>query len=114
MTRWFLLAAAMSLAACPSPNGGPSTVTGADARRMVAAGATLLDVRTPDEFRDGHLEGARNIPVAELDGRIGEVPRGRPVVVYCASGSRSARATSVLRGAGYDARNLGPMDAWGR
>lgn len=114
MRRWHALAVVVPMVAgCPGPSGGGSTaVQGPEARRLVAAGATLLDVRTPEEFSDAHLEGARNIPVSDLGARMGEVPRGRPVVVYCASGARSASATSMLRAAGYDARNLGMMSSW--
>ncbi len=72
------------------------------ARQLVAEGAVLLDVRTPDEFRQGHPESARNIPVQELSRRLSEVgPPGTKVVVYCASGGRSAVAASTLRGGGY-------------
>ena len=85
-----------------------------DARRLVAAGATLLDVRTPEEFAAGHLPGARNIPVDELGGRLDEVgPRDRPIVVYCASGVRAASAARTLAGAGFTrVHDLGPMSAW--
>jgi adenylyltransferase/sulfurtransferase len=50
--------------------------------------------------------------VDELSQRLGELPRDKVVVVYCHSGARSARATGVLRRAGYQARDLGPMRAW--
>jgi rhodanese-related sulfurtransferase len=89
-------------------------IDGAGAHRLVAAGATLLDVRTPEEFAGGHVEGARNVPVDELTAGLASVPRGRPVVVYCASGMRSARAAAELARAGFDARDLGGIDAWGR
>lgn len=66
----------------------------------LGAGATIVDVRTPAEFAAGHVAGARSIPVDELAGRLAEIPTDRMVVVYCASGGRSARAAGVLRGAG--------------
>lgn len=87
-------------------------VDGAEARALVASGAVLLDVRTPEEFRDGHLDGALNVPVSELEAHLDELPAGRPLVVYCASGRRSARAVGLLRARGLDARDLGPMRAW--
>lgn len=85
-----------------------------DARHLVAAGASLLDVRTPEEFAGGHLPGARNIPVDELSRHLDEVgPRDRPVVVYCASGVRAASAARMLAGAGFtQVHNLGSMSAW--
>ena len=85
-----------------------------DAHRLVAEGALLLDVRSPEEFKAGHIDGAVNIPVQDLEARMGEVgARERPVVVYCHSGMRSGRAAQVLRHAGYSAvHDLGPMDRW--
>lgn len=91
-------------------------VDGAQAKELVSAGALLLDVRTAAEFGTGHLPGAKNIPVSELGGRLGEVgtSKTRAVVVYCASGTRSAVARSVLKRAGHEAVfNLGPMTRWG-
>ena len=82
-------------------------------RTLVAQGALLLDVRTTDEFRSGHVDHAKNIPVQELASRLREVgPTSRPVVVYCRSGGRSAAAAQVLREAGYQVKDLGPMSAW--
>ena len=89
-------------------------IQGGDARRLVAAGARLLDVRSPDEYANGHLPGAVNIPVQELDRRMAEVgPRDGEVILYCRSGSRSACATEMLRRHGFSkVHNLGPMTAW--
>jgi len=109
-----VLAAALSFAACGTPAAAEDTVDGRAAHALVAAGATLLDVRTPGEWASGHIDGAVLIPVSELRGRMGEIPRDRPVVVYCASGVRSAQATALLRAAGYDARDLGGMSRWDR
>ena len=89
-------------------------IQGADARQLVAAGARLLDVRSAEEFGRGHLPGAFNIPVQELDNRLGEVgaPNG-DVVVYCRSGHRSSRAARLLREHGFTkVHDLGPMTAW--
>ena len=84
-----------------------------DAHRLVAEGATLVDVRTPAEYAAGHIEGAVNIPVHELAERIGEIPADEPVVVYCASGNRSATAAEVLRDKGYaEVEDLGGMSRW--
>ena len=83
------------------------------AHEWVDAGATLLDVRTPAEFAEGHVRGALNISVQSLGGRLGEVP-GERVVVYCRSGGRSAAATRMLRAAGKEVLDLGAMTSWGR
>lgn len=84
------------------------------ARKLVAEGAELVDVRTPEEFRGGHLPGAVNIPVQELAVRWQEVgPTTRAVVVYCRSGARSTVAAQLLKQAGYaQVVNIGPMSAW--
>jgi rhodanese-related sulfurtransferase len=84
------------------------------ARELVGQGWVLLDVRTPEEFRQGHPGEARNIPVQELPGRLAEVgPAGTRVVVYCQSGGRSAMAASLLRGNGYpDVFDLKSVANW--
>lgn len=78
----------------------------------IKAGAAIIDVRTPDEFADGHYEGARNIPVNVLGNRMDEVgPKDRPVVLYCASGARSAMAAKMLKASGFaDVTNAGGLD----
>jgi phage shock protein E len=89
-------------------------VSGAQARQLVRAGARLVDVRTPGEFAAGHLPGAINIPVQELEARVGELrPVDAAVVVYCRSGHRSGNAARLLKSAGFAAvRDLGPMSRW--
>jgi rhodanese-related sulfurtransferase len=76
----------------------------------------LLDVRHTDEFRDGHIAGALNIPVEELASRAGAlgVPHDREIVVYCVSGRRAARAQETLLSLGYThVRQLeGSLNAW--
>ena len=73
----------------------------------------LLDVRQPDEYRAGHIAGAKLIPLNELAQRMNELPDGREILCVCASGSRSTSATRQLTTAGYSATNLqGGMGAW--
>ena len=73
----------------------------------------LLDVRQPEEFRSGHIAGAKLIPLGELNRRLGEVPKDREVVCICASGHRSVPAASTLIAAGYTASSLkNGMLAW--
>ena len=84
-----------------------------DHRQMVKEGALLLEVRTPAEYASGHVEGATNIPVQELNFRMSEVgDKKRPVVVYCRSGARSAAAAGLLRSNGYDVVDIGGIGAW--
>lgn len=88
-------------------------ISGAAAREKVAAGALLLDVRSEAEFRNGGIVGAKNIPVQSLSSRLGELDRARPIVLYCASGMRSASAAALLRRNGFaDVSDLGPAAAW--
>jgi glyoxylase-like metal-dependent hydrolase (beta-lactamase superfamily II) len=77
---------------------------------------TLLDVRSAEEFDgpDGHIAGSQLIPLPELEARSGELPSGRPLVVLCHSGSRSALATQQLLKAGHlQVANLhGGLSRW--
>lgn len=73
----------------------------------------VLDVREPGEVDICRIEGSQAIPLAQLDERLDELPRDRPVVVHCKIGGRSAQATRLLRANGVDATNLqGGIDAW--
>lgn len=72
----------------------------------VRASAQVLDVRTPAEFATGHLPEALNVPHTELRERLGELDRGRPVRVLCASGVRSAIAHRLLTQEGFDSATL--------
>jgi rhodanese-related sulfurtransferase len=88
-------------------------IASAEARKLVAEGAQLVDVRSPSEFASDHIDGARNIPVDMLGTRLGELAKDKPVVLYCASGARSTRAAALLRAEGFEAvHNLGAMSAW--
>ena len=93
-------------------------VAGEEARALIQDGALLVDVRSPEEFSAGHLEGAINLPVGELAGRLDELREtaddgARVVVVYCQSGMRSARAKRTLEEAGFaSVRDLGSRFNW--
>lgn len=69
--------------------------------------AALIDVRTPKEFTAGAIPGSVNIPIDELRERLEEIPRDRPIVVYCQIGMRGYMAGLILRNSGVDAYNLG-------
>jgi len=113
-TRLILGAVALAAALGYLVLGRGREIQGAEARRLVAAGARLLDVRSREEFDRGHLPGAVNIPVQDLDHHFADVgPPDGDVVVYCRSGHRSSRATELLRAHGFTkVHNLGPMTAW--
>ena len=82
---------------------GPVNLTSTEAKALLAKNGktVLLDVRTPDEYRQAHLKGSLLIPLGELQGRTQEIPRDRPVLVYCAVGARSSAAASFLSSKGY-------------
>jgi len=74
---------------------------------LIGSGATTIDVRTTEEFADGHVPTAINMPVEEFSTHLAEIDKlvagdhSRPVVVYCASGMRAAKAKTELEAAGY-------------
>lgn len=63
--------------------------------------AQLIDVREPNEFENGHILGARNIPLSQIKMRLKEIRPDKPVYLYCQSGQRSGRAAQMLRRKGY-------------
>lgn len=72
-----------------------------EVRMLAESGASIIDVRTPEEFEMGHLTGAVNIPLGEIRQRISEIPRNRPVYMHCRTGQRSYNAIMALKGCGY-------------
>lgn len=77
------------------------------------ADAQLVDVRTPAEYETSHVEGARHVPLDELQGRAEEFDRERPVVFYCRTGERSQMAVDAFRSSGWDAYTIaGGLVAW--
>ena len=77
-------------------------------------GALLLDVRTPQEYREGHIPGSKNVPLQQLD-KISSVADNKniPLFVYCYSGGRSRQAASMLQHMGYNnVQNIGGITAY--
>ena len=71
-------------------------------------GAVIVDVRTPGEFQGGHIKGSKNIPLNVLSDKLSEIKKwNKPVIACCASGMRSAQATSILKSNGVDVMNGG-------
>ncbi|MHB8295554.1 MAG: rhodanese-like domain-containing protein [Acidimicrobiales bacterium] len=86
--------------------------TFADAHQQ---GATVIDVREPDEYVRAHVPGAKLIPLSEFNERYQEVPSDGTVYIICESGARSASVTQALVGAGYDAVSVaGGTGLWAR
>ena len=80
-----------------------SIISVSDARAMIQSSSNVLviDVRTPEEYAQGHLKGAINIPLSDLPLRIGGLEHNRPIIVYCQTGSKSAQASTILVRAGF-------------
>ena len=100
----------------PLPDGDPQL-----AKRLVAEGALLLDVRSEAEYQEYHLENSLLIPHMELPARIEEVAKAqggdktKPIVVFCRRGGRAAKAKIILADHGYnEVTNLGGIDDWPR
>jgi rhodanese-related sulfurtransferase len=73
----------------------------------------VIDVRQPEEFHQGHIAGAKLIPLGELYKRMKDLPQGREIVCVCASGSRSNSAAKTLAKEGYTVFDMqGGMHAW--
>lgn len=74
---------------------------------------TILDVREPEEWEAGRIEGALHIPLGRLADSLAQLPLDRTIVAVCRSGHRSGEAAAFLQDRGYDAHNLeGGMIAW--
>ncbi len=81
----------------------------------VKTGATIVDVREPDEYVAGHVPGAVLIPMGQLPRHAAKLDRSAPVYVVCASGNRSATMTGFLRKAGFNAYSVaGGTSEWTR
>lgn len=102
---WFivivvLVAAGVALTAIPAPavnaKIGPAELT-----QLQGAGAAVIDVRTAAEYRTGHIPGSLNVPLDTLQQVSAAWNKDQPVVVYCATGARSAQAAAYLVGAGF-------------
>ena len=98
-------------------NQVPSITVAGVRARMARGKPFILDVRTIPEYEGplGHIEGAKLIPVQELDSRLEELEpyRDQEIIVVCRSGNRSRRATKLLNSYGFNAINmLGGMKAW--
>ena len=103
----FLAASAqLTQAQNPTPAATPEAVALINAQAFQALIASnkpifILDVRQQDEYDAGHVDRAVLIPLNDLPNRYSELPKDKPIVVYCRSGSRSARAVAFLRANGF-------------
>lgn len=98
-------------------SGGAASLTPSEAVLMMnRASVLILDVRDETEFANGHITGAKHIPLADLESRLKEIQKfkAKPVIVNCQAGMRSAKACAVLRKLEFtQVHNLqGGLNAW--
>ena len=108
----FIVLFAHFAAACSAPR---ARIEPTEGKSRVAHGALLVDVRSPEEFASGHVEGARNIPQEQIERRLSEFgdDRSREIVVYCGSGRRAALAQETLSAHGFiSVFNAGGYESW--
>lgn len=87
---------------------GPKT----DFKALMEKGAIIIDVRTPDEFKSGHIKGSLNIPLQVIQGKIADLKKkSKPIIAVCRSGARSGVAADMLKNAGVEAYNGGAWNA---
>ncbi|MCY9806372.1 FAD-dependent oxidoreductase [Lentilactobacillus senioris] len=82
-------------------NGEYKQVTVDQVRPLVEAGATIIDARESFEYEEGHIKGAKNIPMSEFRDRLSEIPTDKPVYIHCLSGQRSYNVVRALVNMGY-------------
>ena len=102
---WLILIALISggALAWPSLSRGKNTLSTLQATQLLNKGKTLiLDVRSADEYKAGHLRQAKNIQLSDLSARIGELNTSTTVLVVCQTGMRAGRGASQLRRAGIN------------
>jgi phage shock protein E len=71
-------------------------------QELVKSGAQIIDVRTPAEYKSGHIRGSVNIPLQTISSQLGRIKKDKPVITCCASGMRSASAKSILKSNGFE------------
>jgi rhodanese-related sulfurtransferase len=81
--------------------------TSVDFKTLVQQGAMIIDVRSPAEYKGGHIKGSVNIPLQSLQSNLSKVPKNTTIITCCASGMRSGSAKSILKSSGYAVHNGG-------
>ena len=85
-----------------------------DIKNIIKNGALIVDVRTPQEYKDGHIEGSLNVPLDEIGKAMLWLQKDVPTVLVCASGSRSGQAVQILKANGFEKiYNGGAWDSLG-
>ena len=115
ISSWYLISflviilLTVGVAACSAPPVATQQIISAEqAIEMIEDGAFLLDVRTPEEYKQAHIPGSTLIPLDTLVSRANELPEDETIVIYCRSGNRSLQAVNLLEQAGFT--NVHSMD----
>ena len=83
-----------------------------DYKKLMAEGAVIVDVRTPSEYKSGHIPGALNIPLDSIKSKSGDLKsKNKVVITCCRSGARSGMAKGILTSAGIETVNGGPWNS---
>ncbi|WP_342512367.1 rhodanese-like domain-containing protein [Sporosarcina sp. FSL K6-1522] len=112
---WLVIVFVFLLTACGAKNAeGYETIVLKDIQQHVDKGAIVLDVREVEEFEEGHIIGAVNVPLSELQkGNRADLDSAEQYIVICRSGNRSKEASAILAGDGYDVVNVSEgMSSW--
>jgi rhodanese-related sulfurtransferase len=86
---------------------GPKT----DLGQKIKEGAIIVDVRTPDEFRSGHVAGSINIPLDRIESQTAKLDKNKVIITCCRSGARSGMAVDMLKRHGFEVYNGGSWTA---
>ncbi|XEC95113.1 rhodanese-like domain-containing protein [Paenibacillus tarimensis] len=87
----------------PATNPAPKQVSAKEAKEMIDEGKVqVIDVRTPEEFEAGHIQGAKLIPLQQLEDRLDELDKEQSYLLVCRTGNRSAQAQEVLANHGFN------------
>jgi len=73
-----------------------------DLKKIIENGAVIVDVRTPEEYKDGHIKNSLNIPLDSIKTEMSWLVKDAPIVTVCASGARSAAAKKILEANGFE------------
>ncbi|KQS45632.1 MAG: rhodanese-like domain-containing protein [Flavobacterium lindanitolerans] len=116
-TLYSFLFVLISFVSCQSQNKSPELIAPeAFSKRIEKGNVQLVDVRTPKEYKQGHLKGAKNVHLYDQDftDRINKLDKTKPVYVYCKAGGRSAEAVEIMQAQGF--KNIielkGGTDSW--
>lgn len=82
--------------------------TKVDYKELISQGAVIIDVRSPGEYKAGHIQGSKNYPLDSIRSKVNDLKKAnKPVITVCQSGARSGMAKNILKATGIEAYNGG-------